>query len=78
MKDHFNNSERGDVFGNVNAAPKPTLTVDVDRYQTSLDGSDMTDAQKEEFLQALWSIIVVLRRVGLRGSSAARSLWKNP
>lgn len=64
MKDIFNSSERGDVLGNVNAAPKPTLTVDVEKYQAYLDGSDMTEAQKEEFLQALWSIIVSFVELG--------------
>ena len=64
MKDDFNKSERGDVLGNVNAAPKPTLTVDIEKYQAYLDGSDMTEAQKEDFLQALWSIIVSFVELG--------------
>jgi hypothetical protein len=58
MKDDFNKSERGDAFAAVHAPPKPTLTVDVEKYQAFLDGADMTEAQKEEFLQALWSVIV--------------------
>jgi len=58
MKDDFNTTERGDAFENVHAPPKPTLTVDVEKYQSFLDGADMTEAQKEEFLQSLWSIIV--------------------
>lgn len=64
MKDDFNKSERGDVLDNVTVTPKPTLTVDVERYQAFLDGSDMTEAQKEEFLQALWSIIVSFVELG--------------
>ena len=58
MKDDFNTTERGDAFENVHAPPKPTLTVDVEKYQSFLDGADMTEAQKEVFLQSLWSIIV--------------------
>lgn len=58
MKDDFNKTERGDAFAAIHAPPKPTLTVDVEKYQAFLDGADMTEAQKEEFLQALWSIIV--------------------
>ncbi len=58
MKDDFNTTERGDAFAAVSAPPKPTLTVDVEKYQAFLDGADMTEVQKEEFLQALWSIIV--------------------
>lgn len=64
MKDDFNNSERGAVLGNVSANPKPTLTVDVEKYQAFLDGSDMTEVQKQEFLQALWSIIVSFVELG--------------
>lgn len=64
MKDDFNKSERGDVLGSVAVTPKPTLTVDVEKYQAYLDGSDMTEAQKEEFLQALWSIIVSFVELG--------------
>jgi hypothetical protein len=40
------------------------LAVDVERYQAFLDGSDMTQAQKEEFLQALWSIMVSFVELG--------------
>jgi hypothetical protein len=58
MKDDFNTTERGDAFENAHAPPKATLTVDVEKYQAFLDGADMTEAQKEEFLQSLWSIIV--------------------
>lgn len=46
------------------AIAKPTLTVDVERYQALLDDSDMTDAQKEEFLQALWLIVVSFVELG--------------
>ncbi|WP_424975333.1 hypothetical protein [Dinoroseobacter sp. S124A] len=43
---------------------KPTMTVDVERYQKFLDGSDMNQAEKEEFLQALWQIIVSFVELG--------------
>lgn len=36
---------------------KPTLTVDVEYYQRYLDDSDLTDAQKQELLETLWSIV---------------------
>ena len=34
------------------------LTLDVDRYQKYLDDADLSDAQKQDVLEALWSIIV--------------------
>lgn len=64
MKNNFNNSGRGDVLDNSATHPKSTLTVDVEKYQAYLDGSGMTEAQKEEFLQAMWSIIVSFVELG--------------
>ncbi|SEH60592.1 hypothetical protein [Paracoccus alkenifer] len=46
------------------ASNKPTLTVDVERYQAYLDGANMTEAQKAEFLQALWMIVVSCVELG--------------
>lgn len=43
---------------------KPIVTVDVEKYQSYLDGSDMTDAQKEEFLQSMWQIIIGFVELG--------------
>jgi hypothetical protein len=41
-----------------------TLTVDVAKYQEYLDHSDMTPAQKEDFLQAVLSIVVTFVDLG--------------
>lgn len=46
------------------ASAKPYLKVDVERYQAYLDGTDMTNAQKEEFLQSMWQIIVSFVELG--------------
>ncbi|OXT01625.1 hypothetical protein B7H23_01245 [Notoacmeibacter marinus] len=35
-----------------------TLTLDTALYQKFLDDSDLSDAQKKEFLETLWTIIV--------------------
>ncbi len=43
---------------------KPVLTVDVEKYQGYLDETNMTDAQKQEFLQNLWQIIVSFVELG--------------
>ena len=43
---------------------KPILTVDVEKYQGYLDDTNMTDAQKEEFLQGLWHVIVNFVELG--------------
>ena len=64
MKEDFNTSNEHASFDNGTTHPKPMLTVDVEKYQSFLDGADMTDEQKEEFLQALWSIIVSFVELG--------------
>lgn len=46
------------------ASAKPYITVDVERYQAYLDETDMTDAQKEEFLQSMWQIIIGFVELG--------------
>ena len=43
---------------------RPVLTVDVEAYQAFLDTSDLSDEQKEEFLLALWSIVVSFVDIG--------------
>jgi hypothetical protein len=53
-----------DLTDQFDLSSKPTVHVDVDRYKAYLDGSGMNDAQKEEFLQALWSIIVNFVELG--------------
>lgn len=41
-----------------------TLRIDVERYQHMLDSADLTEAQKREVLEALWSIIVTVVELG--------------
>ena len=58
MKEDFNTLGRGNALTNTTSPSPPILTVDVEKYQAYLDGADMTEAQKAEFLEAMWSIIV--------------------
>lgn len=57
-------SEIRDLSDKFRASARPTLTVDVEKYQAWLDGSDLSLEQKEEFLQALWSIVVSFVELG--------------
>jgi hypothetical protein len=43
---------------------KPTLTLDMELYQHYLDDSDLSDAEKAELLETLWSIICEFVRLG--------------
>ena len=64
MKEDFNKPKDNASFDNGTTHAKPTVTVDVEKYQAFLDGADMTEEEKEEFLQALWSIIVSFVELG--------------
>jgi len=39
-------------------APRPSLSIDWDLYGTYLEDSDLSDEQKREFIETLWSIVV--------------------
>jgi len=39
-------------------ASPPTMTIDWELYGKHLDESDLSDAEKREFLETLWSIVV--------------------
>ena len=56
--------EGTNVGSSFTAAAKPIISVDVEKYQAYLDGSGLSDAQKEEFLQSLWTIIVSFVELG--------------
>lgn len=64
MKDgeNYNQDEKMDAA--FNGAAKPRLEIDIDKYQSYLDGSDLTPAQKEDFLRALWSVVVAFVDLG--------------
>ena len=40
------------------------LEIDVEKYQAYLDDQDLTPAQKEEIIHALWSIMVAFVELG--------------
>lgn len=53
--------------GNRNDRDPPSprvLSVDWDQYKAMLKDSDLTDAQKQEFVETLWSIIVTFVDLG--------------
>ncbi len=61
-----NNTEDSDTIPDLTtAAPnQPIVTVDYERYAHYLDGADLTDEQKQEYLQTIWSIIVEFVSLG--------------
>lgn len=64
MKDELHWADRSDLHERFDASARPIIGVDVEKYQAYLDSAAMTDAQKEEFLQAMWAIIVSFVEMG--------------
>lgn len=55
---------RDDLAKSFDASARRVLTVDVTKYQALLDDPNLSQAQKEEFLRALWSIVVTFVELG--------------
>ncbi|RWX11387.1 hypothetical protein EHI42_24250 [Rhizobium hidalgonense] len=43
---------------------RPIVTVDVERYQFWLDGTELSPSQKEEVVQSLWLIVMTFVELG--------------
>jgi hypothetical protein len=56
LQQHFEAAARKDC--------KKTLSIDVERYQHMLDEPGLTEDQKREALEALWSIIIAFVELG--------------
>lgn len=52
------NSDKAAQGAGDGVTPSPRLEIDYDLYAEMLKDSDMTDAQKREFLGALWQVII--------------------
>ena len=64
MKNFNGANNTATILEAFSASAHPTLSIDVAKYQEYLDGSDLTPEQKEEFLQAVWSIVVTFVELG--------------
>ncbi|MEQ9259694.1 MAG: hypothetical protein RIG84_11390 [Roseovarius sp.] len=62
---HYNGANNtSTILEAFSASARPMLSIDVAKYQEYLDGSDLTPEQKEEFLRAMWSIVVTFVELG--------------
>ena len=52
------------AFARSNAAETPRVEIDVQKYQHYLDDCDLSEVQKAQFLEALWSIIATFIDLG--------------
>ncbi|PHQ71095.1 MAG: hypothetical protein COB93_03975 [Sneathiella sp.] len=61
----------------IETDPPRTLSIDYERYEVYLEGSDLTDVQKQEFIEALWHIIVGFVDLGFAVESTENSCGQN-
>lgn len=64
MKDDIRNGNGTGLSEKFASSAQRSLTIDVARYQEYLDGSDLTPEQKEDFLHAVWSVVVTFVELG--------------
>ena len=64
MKDEAQTRNGVDLAGAFEGSSRRILAVDVQKYQFWLDGSDLSAEQKEEFLRAVWSVVVTFVELG--------------
>jgi len=57
MEDENENQKEQNLTVQFASSARPTLSVDVALYQSYLDDTGLSDAQKEELLHTLWSIV---------------------
>ncbi len=48
----------------MSSSKPPTLTLDVELFQHMLEDTSLTDAEKQAFLETLWTIIVEFVQLG--------------
>lgn len=63
MTDDSDN-RRGDICAAFEAAAKPSVEIDVEKYQALLDDPDLSDTQKEEIMHALWMVMMAFVDLG--------------
>ncbi|MET4129231.1 hypothetical protein [Roseovarius sp. MBR-6] len=62
---HYNGADNTKkLIETYSTAARPTLSIDIDRYQAYLDGAELTPEQKDAFLRAMWSIVVTFVELG--------------
>lgn len=60
-----------------NPTQTPSLTVDWEVYAQMLDASDMSEAQKQEYIETIWSIVVSFVDLGF-GINSVQQVCEQP
>lgn len=57
-------NEKGDISAPAAQTPLPPLRFDVDEYRKYIEDEDLTEAQAEELLGAIWAVMVAFVDLG--------------
>ena len=57
----------------TNPTPKRRVSIDTEKYARYLDDADLTEDEKRQFLEALWTIIVCFVDLGFTVESAEQN-----
>tara|TARA_R110000796_G_scaffold45616_43_gene110494 strand:+ start:24179 stop:24526 length:348 start_codon:yes stop_codon:yes gene_type:complete len=64
MKDDTSNRDNLRLTETFSSSAKRIVTLDLEKYQGHLDGLDVSDERKEEFLRAMFSIVMTFVDLG--------------
>lgn len=67
----------GGLKTKFDATAKRMIKVDVERYQTYLDGTNLTAGQKEQFLQDMWLVMMSFVELGFEVHPVQEVCGKN-
>lgn len=64
MKKDIDTADKISINKIFNRPARPIVGVDIEKYKALLDDETLSEAEKEAFLQALWSIVVAFVDLG--------------
>ncbi len=59
---------------NPTSPPRLTLTLDMEKYLSQIDDWDITETQKQEFIETLWGLLVSFAELGFEISPVEQAL----
>lgn len=69
---------RNDAKAGATSPAKPVLRVDIDKYQHHFEDTDLTEPQKRDVIEALWSIVVSFVELGFDVQQVQHACGKVP
>ena len=78
MKDTDHTDTKAAMTATFGTAAKPSVTIDIEKYQHFLDNSGMSPEERRAFLEALWTIITAFVDLGFGVHPLQEVCGQNP